>query len=365
MDTTEESFADATTAGSSTEHQYSTQYKVSTVALFAACTVIIAGLNALVIISFLFKGIPRTQSNFYMFQLAIADGLLGLSMPINMLSSISYALSKNTPYCAFETLWTVSCVMASGFGILCLTRDRFQALRYPLVYDSDMTTKRYIASTLLVWLIPVSVFFVLPQIWFQGLEDTPLKTCYTLYILKREFVAYIFLPICFMLNGSVSTVYVLILKMAVKQSRAVGAGALDQAEVKRKSQRRILKTATLVLVPFFICWMSWCFTAAAIVYDDHEYNIPGAKFVFLQYSAYLVILTSAVNPIIYAARMPEYRRAFKACLGCSAQLVSTVLKTRKVQTIGEEDVEDKNECEQGNAEHAKRTCFLADQEKKI
>ncbi|ELU03188.1 hypothetical protein CAPTEDRAFT_195579 [Capitella teleta] len=326
--TTDERFSAQTTTGySGNEYQHSAQYKVATIALFLGCSVLLVGLNALVVVSFLFKRIPRTQPNFLMFQLAIADGATGVSLFINMFSSIFYSLSKSNSYCTFETLSSICCLMASAFCILGLTTDRLQALRDPLVYNADMTTRRYIASTLLVWLIPVSVFFFLPMIWFQDLEDTPLKICYTLYIMKREFVAYALLPASVMMYVCVSIAYIPILKMAIKQSRAIGAADLDrdQNQVKMKSQLRILKTATLVLVPYFVGWMPWCFTAAVIVYNEHEYNFPGTTFTILQYCSYPVALISGINPIIYAARMPEYRRAFRACLGCPTQVSPATL----------------------------------------
>ncbi|ELT92260.1 hypothetical protein CAPTEDRAFT_189509 [Capitella teleta] len=302
------------------EYHHSATYKVTTSIMFTGCTLVLLGLNALVVISFLFKRISRTQPNFYMFQLAIADGATGLLMPVNMFSTIFYSLSKSTRYCSFETMSAISCMMASTFCILGLTVDRMQALRYPLLYNSDMTVTRYVASTLWVWLIPISVYFVLPMVWLQELEDTPLKICYTLYIMKREFVAYILLPGIFLLFACVCIAYVPILKMAVTQSRAIRAVALDQNETKLKSQLQILKTATMVLLPYFAGWMPWAFITSLIVYNEHEYNFPGTTFKMMQYSAYPAIFTSGINPIIYAARMPEYRRAFKACLGCHGQV---------------------------------------------
>ncbi|ELU06323.1 hypothetical protein CAPTEDRAFT_122498 [Capitella teleta] len=284
------------------------------------CAVILIGLNTLVVISFIFKRIPRTLPNFFMFQLAIADGAIGCLGPVNIFSSIFESLSKSTPYCKFETMPVVCCVTASGFCILGLTLDRLRALRNPLLYDSSMMAGRYVASTLWVWIIPLAIYYILPMIWFQDLKDTPLKTCYTLYIMKREFVAFFLLPGMLLIFASVSVVYVPILKIAIKQTRSIQAMIADQNDTNMKSHLQILKTATMILLPYVLGWMPWCFVTAAIVYDEDEYNFPGTKFKIMQFIAYPLVLQSAINPLIYAARMPEYRIAFKSCLGCSSQV---------------------------------------------
>ncbi|ELU15605.1 hypothetical protein CAPTEDRAFT_213949 [Capitella teleta] len=325
--TTDGTWTPATTDSTSSEYQYTTLYKALQCILLLGCAVILVGLNSLVVLSFLFKRIPRTLSNFYMFQLAIADGATGFFVFFNVFSNIFYTLSKSTAYCMFETIPAISCLMASTFCILGLTIDRLRALRNPLVYIPDMTTKKYITSALGVWIIPVTVFFILPMAWYPHLEDTPLKACHTLYILKREFTSYFFLPSIFLIFASVSVVYVPILKMAIKHSREIQAMAPDQNEIKMKSQLQILKTATMILLPYFAGWMPWTFFTAAIVYNDDKFNSPGGIFTVTLYIAYPLILTSGVNPIIYAARMPEYRQAFRAFFGCQTQMIGHKLST--------------------------------------
>ena len=324
MEASTESSADAYTTWplknttASANGQKTVHYKIASSVIFITTTFFLIGLNSLVIISYLFKRIPRTLPNFYIFHMAMADILVGFSLPVNMMTVIFESLSRNTNYCKVETLCPVCCMMASNICSLALTSDRWQALKNSLTYDSSMTTKRFIERSLLVWVIPILGYLILPMAWSNDLTNTPLKKCYAVYIMKREFVAFVLLPGILVIFGVVVALYIPIIQMAVHHVRAISASSVDAEADNRKikSHLNILKTATLVLLPFYGGWMPWCLTATTIVYSEDQYDHPGLRFKILAYLSFPPIMNSFINPIIYATRMPEYRRAFKACLGC-------------------------------------------------
>lgn len=309
------------------KHRYSVTFKVVSILILIILMIILIGVNSLVVFSFLFKHIPRTRANFYMFQLAIADLSVGFVMPFNIISIAFDSLSDSTTFCMVETGITIFILVGSVCCILGLTIDRLQALHESLNYIAEMTQKQYIIRTLSTWFFPFVLCFILPMFWHNALPETPVKACYTLYILKREFSAYIFLPMVFIIFTMVAIVYIPILKIAVRHSRSISSTSYDvhrdiiSLNKHMKSQLRILKTTTMVLCPLFGGWMPWVFVAAHIVYRPEEYKNPGMLFQISQFISYPGVLNSGINPIIYAARMPEYRNAFKALLRCNHQQV--------------------------------------------
>jgi hypothetical protein len=202
--------------------------------------------------------------------------------------------------------------------MLSMTFDRLQSLKNSLTYDSEMTTRRYIGRTLQVWLLPIILIFILPFAWHNELSETPLNACWTIYIVKREFTAYIFLPIFFWSSVAVVAMYIPIMKIALRHSRSIAAQQVNpEQSLNFKKELAILKTATTIILPFFACWLPWCLIAATFVYNIDEYMSPGPRFAILPYTSFLAILASGINPIIYAVRLLEYRAAFKHLLRLS------------------------------------------------
>ena len=177
---------------------------------------------------------------------------------------------------------------------------------------------RYVTHTLRVWLIPLALVFVLPLFWHNKLEETLFKTCFTMYILKHSFFFYILIPMMFIVFISVFVLYIPIIAIALRHLRNIHANDVS-TELKQymAQQLRILKTATIVLLPFFAGFMPWLLTASIIVYDGETYQNPGLIFKVNGYTTYPAILTSGINPFIYAARMPDFKAAFKKqlCIG--------------------------------------------------
>jgi hypothetical protein len=313
-----------TTAAAAAAKGYSTKYIIRTTLLFSFFTIFIVSQNALVILAYFWKHIPRNSSSFYMLQMAIADLLVGVSMPINMVSSLVKSFESNSKYCVMETMACIACLVASTISILSLTVDRLQALRNPYNYDPEIITRRYVIRSLTIWVVPVTLFFILPMIWHSDLAQTPLKVCFTLYIMRREFVQFILLPTLFGLILAVWLTYAPILHLAFQHLRAI-RDVSPEASAHVRSQLQILKTATMILLPFVAGWMPWLIVASGIVSDTKEYEHPGKKFQVLQFIAYPAITTSGINPIIYTARMPEFRRAFRALLGCKNAVEPTTM----------------------------------------
>ncbi|ELU03804.1 hypothetical protein CAPTEDRAFT_199249 [Capitella teleta] len=304
------------------EHSYSETFKAVSISILLLLTVFIIGVNSLVILAFAGNHIPRTKSNFYMLLLAIADVCVGFVLPINVISIAVDSLANNTTFCMFETAVTIGVLSSSTCCILALTIDRLEALRKALEYSSDMSLRMYFERSAFVLFFPCVLCLILPFAWHNDLQDTPVKACYTLYILKRKFCSYVFLPMIFIIFTAVALTYIPILKIALRHSRSIHSMDAevnaDTANRNRhmKHQLRILKTATMVLLPFFGGWMPWIFTAASVIYNPDEYANPGMPFNISQFISYPGVLNSGINPFIYAARLPEYRQAFKKLLGC-------------------------------------------------
>ncbi|ELT99425.1 hypothetical protein CAPTEDRAFT_190684, partial [Capitella teleta] len=120
---------------------YSMTFKAASISILLFLMVLIIGVNSLVILAFAGNHIPRTKSNFYLLQLAIADVGVGVVMPVNVVSIAVNSFARNSTFCVLETAITMCVVSGSTCCNLGLTLDRLEALTKSVTYSSDMTTQ--------------------------------------------------------------------------------------------------------------------------------------------------------------------------------------------------------------------------------
>ena len=90
-----------------------------------------------------------------------------------------------------------------------------------------------------------------------------------------------------------------------------------QAATKFKGHLKAAKTLLIVIGIFMSCWQPFSFTLLylGLTYNGTPNANTSARFVFSIFEVFLV-LNSAVNPLIYARRIPAFRNEFLRLLNC-------------------------------------------------
>ena len=111
------------------------------------------------------SSLTKTSKTFLLSR-AVSDVGVGLlSQPVYT-SLLVRLLQQNNPDCEAYTMFTVIISlfsMASCFGVVVLTLDRFLAIRLHLRYQELVTQKRVVAAVISIWVF--SVFFPLMIFW--------------------------------------------------------------------------------------------------------------------------------------------------------------------------------------------------------
>lgn len=254
---------------------------------FAAIAAIFG--NTLVLASFFMSSNLRHHVTFFVAGLAVADVLVGLiSIPMWMyilyLAWKSNSTSGNATITVIYDVLDVFAALNSIFHLTAISIERFFATVYPWRHRRA-TQRMYHVLLLGIWLASalVSSSFFLPI--------SKLTIDFRFYLINILFVIPLFI---------MSVTY---------------TGIWFKAKTRlRKAPDTTLKmslTLFIVISLFFVAWLPF-FVVRAVLHFCKYYCVSWRLFFFTKL---LHFSNSAVNPLIYGLRIPEYRETFFKLLG--------------------------------------------------
>ncbi|XP_074656795.1 adenosine receptor A2b-like [Tubulanus polymorphus] len=276
-------------------------------------------------------------ANYFSFSLAVADLGIGLSLAMEIATLARPELLYVKNLCVFRILLMLISMLNSVFCLLCIVCDRVVCIYDPLHYHLIMTRKRCLAITSVTWL--TSLLQTIPAIFWNVFS--PQRKCYAHDFLIREHLLVIaFQPILGVIVQAVcygwiatvawqkirdwkSTQFVEMPDLPVtddqgKTTPPANAGQTGDNKSKTTRPKRLFaafekeihltKNMCLLVGLFAVCWLPLC---SITIYDEMVTSQPtvvvhsNAKRLTLPLS----VINSAINPCIYAWKLPEYRAA--------------------------------------------------------
>lgn len=251
----------------------------------------------------------RSTANYLVVNLAIADLLTGfITEPLYAAYEITSYLGKevDTLYLIGESTAYVF-VNASIWSILLLAWDRYVAVACPLLHAQKMDVKRILTMIILLWIY--SIIFSLLR--FMGVPEdifywVDLQVNYTL--------------LWAILIGLYISIYYKIRNQLAFSLQAQGFNnqtkrkpTHDEFEAKAKSEKKMTKTVSLILLVAIICMLPLYIMLHVELLCESCMEISTVK-ILSRLSEPVLFLNSGLNPFLYAWTIPKYRQAFKAIL---------------------------------------------------
>ena len=245
--------------------------------------------NTLVLASFFMSSNLRHHVTFFVAGLAVADVLVGLiSIPMWMyilyLAWKSNNTSENATITVIYDTLDVFAALNSIFHLTAISIERFFATVYPWRHRRA-TQRMYHVFLLGIWLASalVSSSFFLPV--------SKLTIDFRFYLINTLFVIPLFI---------MSAAYTRIWFKAKTRLRKAPDTTLKMA-----------LTLFIVISLFFVAWLPF-FVVRAVLHFCKHYCVSWRLFFFTKM---LHFSNSAVNPLVYGLRIPEYRETFFRLLG--------------------------------------------------
>ncbi|XP_035919536.1 adenosine receptor A2b [Anopheles stephensi] len=294
--------------------------------------------NTLVIVAFKTERRLRRRTNFYIVSLASADLLVGtLGIPFAILASIG--LPRNLHACLFTISLLVVLCTISIFCLVAVSIDRYWAILHPLAYSRNMRTKTTLYIISMCWLVG-SIIGFLPL--FGWHEEPAEEACLFVKVMNYDYLVFLYLVTIIIPAVLLLAFYIHIYRVIVRQRKQIlSVNSIDSRQFsstlasvddggpqssKRRTKKdnyngtmlRVLRAAqnrevkatqnlSIIVLFFMICWMP-LHTINCIVAFCPQCHIHAPVMLFV---ITLSHLNSALNPLLYAYHLKDFRAALK------------------------------------------------------
>ncbi|XP_020486374.1 adenosine receptor A1-like [Labrus bergylta] len=246
--------------------------------------------------------------------LAVADLMVGcVAIPLAVVAAVG--LWTSFYGCLFLSCVVILFTLVSVLCLVAIAVDRFLRVYIPLRYKRTVTqihSRRVVAAC---WLVAIPLSFAPMLGWYKhptssNTTTTSAMICQFTAVIPMSYLVYFNFFLCTLTPLLVMTAlygYVFYTIRGNLRERP-GNGAQQQCQNYLKKENELAQSLSLVLALFALSWLP-LHIMNCIVHFDVEIHVPGTAF-------YVGILlshaNSAVNPVVYAFKIPKIKIAYLA-----------------------------------------------------
>ncbi|XP_013401074.2 adenosine receptor A1-like [Lingula anatina] len=289
-------------------------YQLVTLVAQAILMIVICFGNGMVIAAFYRSEVIQTITNYYIMHLAVADFTVGLSLPFHIACFLKPDILNNIYVCIFRYSTLMTTQSVSVLCLLAITIDRYSAVVYHMRYHSLMTKWRAAVTIVAVWIIPIVMGVIVPFLWHNPWpENESERDCDFGKTLSLDFHRYISVGSFAIVTAVMLTLYSRIFQVAKRHAAQIeDLMANIPDKMAFNVNLKIAKTAAIVIGLFLLFWAPFFLILTTQAYG----NLIHSKLLIelRVYASILALVNSGVNPVVYAYRLPEFRREFRKIL---------------------------------------------------
>ncbi|XP_012259564.2 D(2) dopamine receptor-like [Athalia rosae] len=267
------------------------------------CVIIIFG-NTLTILAIrLSRRLRNVKSNHFVLSLAISDFLVGLTLPYHLSFYIVDELNLVKVACVSRFVLISFACSASIYNLIAIAGDRYISIVHPLKYTRYMSKKVVYVIIVIGWMTALGISSI-PTWWncFDFADECEMDT-----VLPRYYTVAVLTPMLF-----VSWITMFVLYWRIWREASTHAQRLRDNSLYNDvpSDWKSVQVVLMVLGCFSICWLPYLIVACTRSFDWSSKASP------VTYKAMfsLAMANSGMNPIIYAWKNTNFRKAFERLL---------------------------------------------------
>lgn len=262
----------------------------------------------------------RTIPNAILASLAVCDILVAIqtAMVVVFVGNRSATTDELIQYCIFTFVTYLQPLQCSIYHLLLITGERFVAISRPLRYIQLITKRRVAIAIAVAWI--VSLANTTLPVYIGGIHGVPNLSCSPASYLTQGQIVYAMsaVPIAAIVISSVNVIIYRIVR--AHQARIKNQKMIDSRRNFLEDARTAGAVAITSLV-FLVFWLPFYIEMTLK-------TMPGADVNLSYIPAFVAILNSAANPVIYVIRLKSFRKAALDMFMCKKQTaaVSTITK---------------------------------------
>ena len=238
---------------------------------------------------------------------AYAASILGLGLLVNSLLPVGFGVETlgQCPTLVLEAL-RLGGVISTAAHLLALALNHYVGILRPLHYARLITRGRVLTSIGFLWLVPI-LFFLLYFAAAGGFQPDGCSLEFLKFSTFRRVVASLFFIPLICMFFTYSHIFIIVRQHQKGSLRNHNSSQL-------KSSVKAVVTTLLILGTYILCWMPAVITFIVICFDCtmHPHHLDWRVHLDLAITTNtLVVLKCLVDPVIYAARMPEIKLALR------------------------------------------------------
>lgn len=260
------------------------------------CGVAAMSLNILVIMAIYRNSALRSNTNYVVISLAVADLLVGfMGMPVWCIKLFHKAGIITTNIHNLFTCMLVLTLFSSSLNLLALSYDRFIGVTSPLQYAGKITPIRCGKAITAIWILSfVTAIATLGSKCEVGPQG------HFILITGVFGIPFIF----------IGYFYFRIFKEARKQKRQIKFQDASSNPSSFLKENKAAMTVAMVIGSFALCWFPSLIDAVIHLLAPTLWRQTQLYLV----TTTLVLFSSVINPIVYSLRVKAFRDAFRTLL---------------------------------------------------
>lgn len=284
-----------------------------TIVIVSLC-VIIVGItaNCFIIISFCKVKLLRTVTNYFIFQLSVADIFLLLSLAIWMsFAATKVSMSEHQKQLTRSILISIEVFSSSASltSLACVSIDRCLAVTVPLRYQSITTHSRALVVVLIVWSYSMITFFTS---YSRVVINHDVEEMYNRIYIACLFSLTFALPILI-----TSWSYYRIFCAVWRQVHHVPKQSTPNRRFRMVMKEfRIAINILVTILPTYLLWGSFWIATLREAFLENRPNYSAVVDWLLGNTPHFA---ATVNPLIYIAMTRDFRLLFLRLLSCKKQ----------------------------------------------
>ncbi|NWV14863.1 S1PR4 protein, partial [Ptilonorhynchus violaceus] len=236
--------------------------------------------------------------------ITLSDLLAGVAYLSNLCLSGSKTFQLSPPLWFLREGVLFVALAASTFSLLVTAIERYGAMVRPIAENEASKTQRLRGLIVSCWLLAL-VIGLLPLLGWNCLCD--FRACSALLPLySKNYILFSVVVFSIILLGIIG-LYISIFQLVQASSRQ------SSSRHAHKRSLRLLKTVLIILGAFIICWSP---LFILLLFDVFCETGACSHLHSMDWTLILALLNSGVNPVIYALRSVEVRRAVGSLLFC-------------------------------------------------